>query len=228
MSDAPTIPNDKQHKGLTREQLKSLEADYKLGAEDHGWTVGFNEIDEGGGTWTLEVVYKRPGSSAAPAKPSGGGAGGHATDGSVEAAFEALMAEREGRRKDVYLDSLGKPTVGIGHLIVAADHLKMGDTITDAQIDDLFTQDSADALSAARSQAADAGITDLTFIPYLASVNFQLGTLWTKTFPNTWKMILDGKYEEAADGLDGTKWAQQTPVRVRDFQVALRRLPPKP
>jgi GH24 family phage-related lysozyme (muramidase) len=227
MSDAP-IPNDKQHKGLTREQLKSLEADYKLGAEDHGWTVGFNEIDDGG-TWTLEVVYKRPGGGAsAPAAPSGGGAGGGATGGSVKAAFEALMADREGRRNDVYLDSLGKPTVGIGHLIVAADHLKMGDTITEAQIDDLFTQDSTDALSAARSQAADAGITDLAFIPYLASVNFQLGTLWTKTFPNTWKMILDGKYEEAAKELDGTKWVQQTPVRVRDFQGALRKLPPKP
>ena len=82
-------------------------------------------------------------------------------------------------------------------------------------------------MSAARSQAAEAGITDTAFLPYLASVNFQLGTAWTGTFPNTWRMIVDGRYEDAAKALDGTKWAQQTPVRVKDFQGALRKLPLK-
>jgi len=64
-------------------------------------------------------------------------------------------------------------------------------------------------------------------MPYLASVNFQLGTQWTATFPNTWKMIVDGDYEDAANALDGTIWAEQTPTRVKDFQDALRRLPAK-
>ena len=59
-------------------------------------------------------------------------------------------------------------------------------------------------------------------------MNFQLGTAWTGTFPNTWRMIVNGRYEDAAEALDGTKWAQQTPVRVKDFQDALRKLPPKP
>ena len=225
MSDAP-IPNDKQHKGQTREQLESLEASYKLGADDHGWTVDFNEVEEGGGKWTLEVVYQRPGGAAAPATPTAGGAGG-AAGGSVDTAFEALMADREGRRNDVYPDSLGKPTVGIGHLVVAADGLKMGDRITDAQVTALFMKDSASALSAARSQAAAAGISDVAFMPFLASVNFQLGTRWIDTFPQTWKMIVDGEYENAAKALDGTLWAKQTPVRVRDFQEALRGLPAK-
>jgi len=47
-------------------------------------------------------------------------------------AFEELMALREGRRNDVYLDTLNKPTVGIGHLVVAGDNLKIGDVIADA------------------------------------------------------------------------------------------------
>ena len=55
-----------------------------------------------------------------------------------EEAFEKLMALREGRRNDVYLDTLGKPTVGIGHLVVAADNLKVGDVISDARVSDLF------------------------------------------------------------------------------------------
>jgi len=222
------IPDDKQHKDITREQLESLESQYKTNAGDHGWTVNFKEIDEGNGKWELDVIYTRPAAAtAATATKAASPAGSPTTQLDVEAAFEKLMADREGRRKDVYLDSVGKPTVGIGHLIVAADGLKMGDTITDQRIDDLFRKDGANALSAAQTQAAEADITDLAFIPYLASVNFQLGTLWTKTFPNTWKMIVDGKYEDAAKALDGTKWAEQTPVRVRDFQGALRRLPAK-
>jgi GH24 family phage-related lysozyme (muramidase) len=142
-------------------------------------------------------------------------------------AFEKLMALREGRETTVYADSLGKPTVGIGHLVRPEDNLEIGDTITDEQVDAFFKKDGAAALAAARSQANQAGITDSPFIPYLASVNFQLGTKWTATFPHTWKMIVDGEYENAAQALNGTIWQKQTPVRVKDFQDALRRLPPK-
>jgi len=144
-----------------------------------------------------------------------------------DAAFEALMKLREGVRNIVYLDTRGKPTVGIGHLVLPEDGLTVGDTITDAQVDAFFQRDGAAALAAARTEAARAGITSSDFIPYLASVNFQLGTKWTATFPNAWKMIVNGQYEAAANALQGTEWADQTPVRVEDFQKALRALPPK-
>ena len=141
-----------------------------------------------------------------------------------DAAFQELMALREGRRNDVYLDTLGKPTVGIGHLVRPGDNLQVGDRITDVQVSNFFRADGAAAMNAARAHAQQAHITDPMFIPYLASVNFQLGTRWTSTFPRTWKMIVDGNYEAAAHALDGTTWAKQTPVRVKDFQDALRRL----
>ena len=100
--------------------------------------------------------------------------------------FETLMRQREGVKTTVYLDSLKKPTVGIGHLVLPADKLKVGDTITDKQVSEFFKQDGAKALTAARAQAARAGVKDLNFIVYLASVNFQMGTKWTKTFKKVW------------------------------------------
>jgi GH24 family phage-related lysozyme (muramidase) len=142
----------------------------------------------------------------------------------MESDFETLMKLREGVKNKVYFDSLGKPTVGIGHLVCPADKLEVGDVVTDTQISAFFKKDSAAALAAARAQADQAGITDPNFIVYLASVNFQLGTGWTKIFKKTWKMIVDGKYNDAADALNDTKWQRQTPVRVDDFQKALRRL----
>lgn len=141
--------------------------------------------------------------------------------------FETLMRQREGVETTVYLDTLRKPTVGIGHLVQPGDKLKVGDVITDKQVSEFFKQDGAKALTAARAQAARAGVKDLNFIVYLASVNFQLGPKWTKKFKATWKMILDGKYEDAAAALDGSRWKKQTPKRVKDFQGALRRLPQK-
>jgi GH24 family phage-related lysozyme (muramidase) len=144
-----------------------------------------------------------------------------------DVAFAKLMASREGRRNDVYKDSLDKLTVGIGHLVRPEDNLKYKEVISDERVDALFKQDGAPALAAARSQAAAAGITDSEFVPYLASVNFQLGTHWTGTFPHTWQMIMNGEYANAASDLEGSAWNKQTPVRVKDFQDALRKLPPK-
>lgn len=145
----------------------------------------------------------------------------------TEKAFQVLMALREGDKHVVYLDSEGLPTVGEGHLVVAEDHLRLGDTITAAQDAAFFHKDGAGALKAAREQAAEAGITDESFIPYLGSVCYQLGLHWTNKFPNTWDMICDGKYAAAALALRGTTWAKQTPTRVTDFQDALKRLPAK-
>jgi GH24 family phage-related lysozyme (muramidase) len=141
--------------------------------------------------------------------------------------LEQLLREREGVRTKVYLDSRGKPTVGIGHLVTPADKLKVGDEITDQQVSEFFKKDSAEALSAAKSQASKAGISDANFLVYLASVNFQLGTDWYKEHKKTWALIMEGKYEEAAEEAAKSAWARQTPVRVKDFQQALRALAKK-
>src|SRR5947209_2817107 len=114
------------------------------------------------------------------------------------ASFEQLLRLREGVETEVYKDSRGKLTVGIGHLVTPADKLKLGDEITDQQVSDFFKKDSAKALSAAKAQAAKAKINDSNFIVYLASVNFQLGVDWYKIHKKTWALIMEGKYEEAA------------------------------
>ena len=129
------------------------------------------------------------------------------------------MTLREGCMTKVYKDTLGKLTVGIGHLVTPRDDLSLGDVIPMSRVDALFAADAAVALDAARAQANEAGISSTHFIPYLASVNFQLNTTWIEKFPNTWQMIVDGQYEQAAQALNGTIWQHQTPTRVTDFQT---------
>ena len=128
---------------------------------------------------------------------------------------------REGKVLDVYLDSLGKPTVGVGHLIVPSDGLQVGDTITDDQCLEFLDKDSEEAWSAACFQSELTERVDQEYITGLASVNFQLGTKWYKIHKRTWSYLLAGKWELAAMEVEDSQWYDQTPVRVRDFQEAL-------
>lgn len=124
----------------------------------------------------------------------------------------------------MYLDTRKKLTVGIGHLVVAADKLRLGDVIDKQRISELFKKDSAKAVAAAKAQAAIAGIKDAQFIVYLASVNFQLGTGWYLEHKKTWALIVEGKYANAAEEVGKSRWNSQTPDRVKDFQGALSAL----
>ncbi len=129
---------------------------------------------------------------------------------------------REGFRECVYRDSLGKPTVCYGHLVRPGDNLSMGDCVTQERCDQLLRQDAQSAYNAARSQASQTPCQDSCFVNALAAVNYQLGTGWYTKFPNTWNLIKNGQWDEAADALNGTLWQKQTPVRVADFQAVLR------
>ncbi|MDE2583339.1 MAG: hypothetical protein KGL52_17010 [Rhodospirillales bacterium] len=140
------------------------------------------------------------------------------------ATLKALLIKREGNQQVVYLDKLKRLTVGIGHLVLPADKLKLGDRIDPQRVMSFFSKDTAKALAAARVQARKAKIHDNDFIVYLASVNFQLGPFWYKKFKKTWALVMARDYDDAAVEVQRSKWFSQTPRRVKDFQGALRRL----
>lgn len=141
---------------------------------------------------------------------------------------ENLIGSREGLKRVVYRDTRNRLTGWIGHLVQPEDCMRFGDNIPDAIGQAWWAKDSAKAFAATAAQMDEAGITSEAFFPYLASVNYQLGTEWTKEFPNTWAMIVRGDYLDAAFAVGNTRWDMETPVRVADFQKALRALPPKP
>ena len=134
------------------------------------------------------------------------------------------IIRREGFRTTVYEDSLGNPTVGVGHLVKPEDGLRVGDSITKEQARDHLERDARSAYRASQQQMAEARITDPGMLEALTAVNFQLGPGWTKTFSNSWALIKEGRYNEAASRLRESDWYKQTPERVRDFQSALNRL----
>lgn len=144
------------------------------------------------------------------------------TDDPTWNTFIDHLVDREGVRTKVYKDSLGYPTVGVGHLVKPEDGLSVGDKISKEQVAELLRKDASWAYEAAQEQAAELGITNPKFVATLASVNYQLGEGWRKEFPNTWQKLKDGDYDGAARNVENSLWARQTPKRTGDFVSAIR------
>jgi len=117
----------------------------------------------------------------------------------------------EDRRNDVYPDSKGIPTVGIGHNLIANPKKDIppviGFRISDARIDELFAEDSKDAIYMAQNIFHDvfdswpdnrkAGVVDLIF---------NMGAHTFLTFGPTIAHMRAGEWEDVARHLEGTKW----------------------
>ena len=140
---------------------------------------------------------------------------------------------REGNEERVYLDSLGKPTCGVGHLLTERERqvYQVGDEVSEEQRTAWLEADAAKAWEAAAQQIEDLGIEQAEFIIVLGSVNFQLGTRWMDKFPSAYKALKNKDYDEAirqvstGSGKNGqSKWKEQTPVRVEDFVTAIDKL----
>ena len=128
---------------------------------------------------------------------------------------------REGKRLTVYKDSLGKLTVGVGHLVRPQDNLKLGDKITNERCNAFLEEDMATAFKAALDQAKEIGKHSDDFVLALTSVNFQLGTGWPEKFYSSYPKLVNGDWQGAIEGFKSSKWAKQTPVRVDDFVKAI-------
>jgi GH24 family phage-related lysozyme (muramidase) len=130
---------------------------------------------------------------------------------------------REGKKNTVYRDTLGKPTVGIGHLVKPDDRLHVGDRISDIQVDIYFVQDTEDALKKALKQWKEINKLTPAFLAALISVNFQLGD-FTQKFKNSYRLLVEHKFDQAISNIRASLWAKQTPVRVNDFVSAIESL----
>ena len=146
---------------------------------------------------------------------------------SVSANFLNNLKANEGYRNDVYRDSLGVLTAGVGHRLTDEELglYKEGDIIDDKLISQWLDQDSTKAYTAAKAQADQLGQGgDSNFVDALGEVNFQLGTNWYKEHDGTWGLMQQGNFSGAAIEAADSDWNDQTPVRVQNFQAALQQL----
>jgi GH24 family phage-related lysozyme (muramidase) len=143
--------------------------------------------------------------------------------------FLAHLKLREGEKSKVYLDTLDKPTVGVGHLLTDEEKklYPVGTEVGEEVIKAWLKNDSTKAYNAAKTQLAEINIDDQPLLEALGSVNYQLGVNWRDKFPSAWTAMKEGDFTEAVKQIKtNTKggksaWLTQTPTRVEDFENAL-------
>ena len=139
----------------------------------------------------------------------------------IEVARNLVSTYEGGDVEKVYLDSRGKPTVGVGHLLVGDEinQYKVGDVVPQEVREAWFAEDFTKALEAAKEQnqvLIDAGHKPIPQ-DYLTSLNFQLGTSWYKDFKKAWAAFKLGDYKTAKTEMKNSAWYSQTKNRAEDF-----------
>ena len=116
---------------------------------------------------------------------------------------------------------------GYGHQMTAEDLEKYppGSKVPKEQRELWFKEDLAKKYKAALAQKEQLPIKDKSLLERLTSVNFQLGTGWTKKFPKAWDAMTKGLWDVAANEIEDSKWArEQTTPRAKLFSSLLRTL----
>jgi lysozyme len=137
--------------------------------------------------------------------------------------LKARIRDHEGCRDEVYLDSLGKATIAIGHLVQPheKERFKPGVKISADDIEDLFLIDLNRACAGAEQLIGELyrGNTRLPQIieHVIVEMVFQLGKTGVSKFRKFWKALSDGNKKEAAAQMIDSRWHDQTPIRCKEL-----------
>ena len=127
------------------------------------------------------------------------------------------IKNHEGFRDTVYKDTLGKRTVGYGHLCVE-DHWEDGRKYTVAELDKIFEQDFHKAENSA-SKLYKKCVIDKTAKEIIIEMCFQLGPGNVAKFKKMWAALKESppNYKEASVQMLDSRWAKQTPGRAKEM-----------
>ena len=131
----------------------------------------------------------------------------------------------EGVVLEVYLDHLGYPTVGVGHLILEGDQEYgegTGFKINQTRCDELFYQDIKNVLNDCEGHLSEWSTYPEEVKLIVANMAFNLGITRLKKFKMMFSALNEGDWVEASkQGLD-SKWAKQVYNRAHRLMDRLR------
>ena len=135
--------------------------------------------------------------------------------------LERLMEsvkKHEGYRNKVYLDTLGKRTVGVGHLCVE-DFWEDDKEYEEKFLMEILADDLQNAIKGARELKEEHSCTDIDEIAQeiLVEMVFQLGKNGVSKFRNMWKALSEKNYIGASYEMLDSRWAKQTPNRAKSM-----------
>ena len=140
--------------------------------------------------------------------------------------YDKLMEsvkKHEGYRNKVYLDSLGKRTIGYGHLCVE-DKWVDGWEYSQVELENVLKEDLQYAINQGEGMCKDLKISDDAKFLIIEMI-FQLGSAGVQKFRNMWKALKEDppNYFEAHVQMLDSRWAKQTPNRATEMAEKMQR-----
>ena len=135
------------------------------------------------------------------------------------------VKKHEGYRNKVYLDSLGKRTVGVGHLCVE-DFWEDGKEYGEKLLLTILEHDLQSAVKSAERLCSDCPDLDDLAKETIVEMVFQLGKTGVSKFRNMGKALKQNppQYDVAATEMLDSRWAKQTPGRAKEMSDHMRSL----
>ena len=135
------------------------------------------------------------------------------------------VKKHEGYRNKVYLDTLGKRTVGVGHLCVE-DFWEDDKEYEEKFLMEILQKDLQQAIRGARSLMEDHRCADIDeqAEEILIEMVFQLGMTGVSKFKNMWKALAELNYVGASYEMLDSRWAKQTPNRAKAMAKTMKEI----
>ena len=134
----------------------------------------------------------------------------------------ASVKKHEGYRNKVYLDTLGKRTVGVGHLCVE-DFWEDDKEYEEKFLMTILEHDLQTAIKGAKDLMSEHGCMDIDEIAeeIIIEMIFQLGKTGVSKFKNMWKALSGLDYTTAAIERLDSRWAKQTKNRAEAMSAEM-------
>ena len=129
----------------------------------------------------------------------------------------------EGFVNYVYKDTLGKRTVGYGHLCTDDENWEDGKCYDNAYLNDVFEIDFMEATKQAEELIGNLVLENKANEIILEMV-FQLGKTGVSKFKKMWEALSGQDYNKAADEMLDSKWAKQTKNRAEHLAEIMHSL----
>jgi lysozyme len=126
--------------------------------------------------------------------------------------YYSFLVTFEGKRSTPYKDSLGKLTVGVGHLMNATDKVR---PYSEAEIQKMFAADLEDAKNITTSMFPNFRTLPKEAKLILVSLSFNLGKSGLGKFKRFVTSVNSNDFKEASNHLRDPLWFRQTGKRAK-------------
>ena len=127
------------------------------------------------------------------------------------------IRDHEGFVPKPYLDSLGKATIGYGHLITDEDNFELDKEYSKDELLKLFDKDFAEAEMGANQLVGHIQELHIEAKNIVTEMVFQLGTQGVRNFRNMISALETRDYQRASAEMLDSRWHAQTTNRCESL-----------